>query len=441
MKKRCLLGWALAAVCVAAGVELDPTNPWRVVDGTTTLEIAPVDVVKVADARLEKLPTRPKNGWPRWWGGWKRGLRLPALMACECSVKGALMPESVVVRRLDGTVLAVGKDYELEGEWGCLARLPEGTLGAEEAVRVDYAYRAQRLDRVVRTATGTVVVRRGTPQASNPELPALQAGDIALATIWLNSETRRLQSRNLYRVREQAFPEAPIRGASVAERLLPKTWAKLTKGEPVTVLAWGDSVTEASYLPQTDRWQEQFVRRLRKRFPKSTIRLVSNGWGGRTSGTFLDVKLAPPGSPHNYVEKVLGVGADLVVMEFVNDAELTALDTLRARYDRIRADLTARGAELCVLTPHYIRADWMGLPDPTATTEDPRPYVKNLRAWSTQAGVALADASLRWGRLAGQGIPYQTLLKNEINHPNAFGMTLFADALMDLFRGGEDAGQ
>ena len=37
--------------------------------------------------------------------------------------------------------------------------------------------------------------------------------------------------------------------------------------------------------------------------------------------------------------------------------------------------------------------------------------------------------------LAGRGIPYQTLLVNEINHPNPFGLSLFADALMDLFRG------
>ena len=51
----------------------------------------------------------------------------------------------------------------------------------------------------------------------------------------------------------------------------------------------------------------------------------------------------------------------------------------------------------------------------------------------TTIGLAVADASLRYGRLWRQGIPYSTLMMNNINHPNVFGMSLFADALMALF--------
>jgi hypothetical protein len=32
-----------------------------------------------------------------------------------------------------------------------------------------------------------------------------------------------------------------------------------------------------------------------------------------------------------------------------------------------------------------------------------------------------------------QGLPYTTLLYNGINHPNTYGMSLFADALMKVF--------
>jgi hypothetical protein len=66
--------------------------------------------------------------------------------------------------------------------------------------------------------------------------------------------------------------------------------------------------------------------------------------------------------------------------------------------------------------------------------DDPRPYVKALRQFSAQHNVPLADASLRYGRLWRQGVPYNTLLLNAINHPDAHGMRLFADALMALFR-------
>ena len=50
-----------------------------------------------------------------------------------------------------------------------------------------------------------------------------------------------------------------------------------------------------------------------------------------------------------------------------------------------------------------------------------------------QHWIALADASRRYGRLWRQGIPYSSLMLNSINHPDARGMKLFADALMELF--------
>ena len=198
------------------------------------------------------------------------------------------------------------------------------------------------------------------------------------------------------------------------------------------VLAWGDSVTNGGYLPEGERWQGQFLRRLRERFPKAEIELASCGWGGRNSAAFRSVKMAPPGHPYNYREKVLGARADLCVMEFVNDCGMGREAVMKA-YGEILADFKAQGTELCILTPHYTRPDWMGLPSQKYCDRDPRPYVWHVREFCRANGVACADASLRWGRLWRQGVPYKTLLVNDINHPNAQGMSYFADALMDLF--------
>jgi len=97
------------------------------------------------------------------------------------------------------------------------------------------------------------------------------------------------------------------------------------------------------------------------------------------------------------------------------------------------ADFRRIGAEWIILTPHYVRPDWMGLDREQQIDEDPRPYVAGLRRFAAKHQVALADASLRWGRLWRQGLPYRTLLVNGINHPDARGMKLFADSLMALF--------
>jgi len=156
---------------------------------------------------------------------------------------------------------------------------------------------------------------------------------------------------------------------------------------------------------------------------------VTEAWGGRNTGSYLN---EPPGSAHNYREKVLGAKPDLIVSEFVNDAGLNPKQ-VEERYGKLLADFQSIGAEWIVLTPHYVRPDWMGLTREREVDEDPRPYVAGLRQFAAKHSVALADASRRYGRLWRQGIPYNTLMLNSINHPDARGMKIFADALMELF--------
>jgi len=191
-------------------------------------------------------------------------------------------------------------------------------------------------------------------------------------------------------------------------------------------------VTDGAYLANksAERWQEQFVARLQARFPKARIELLTEAWGGRNTGSYL---AEPPGSPHNYQEKVLATKPDLIISEFVNDASMKP-DVVELRYTKLQKDFEAIGAEWIILTPHYVRPDWMNLTRENNIDEDPRPYVKALRQFCANHGVPLADASLRYGRLWRQGIPYNTLMLNAINHPSAKGMSIFADALMALFR-------
>ena len=160
------------------------------------------------------------------------------------------------------------------------------------------------------------------------------------------------------------------------------------------------------------------------------IELLTQAWGGRNTSSYL---AEPPGSPHNYQETVLNLKPDVIISEFVNDAGLNP-EQVDARYSKLLADFRAIGAEWIILTPHYVRPDWMGLTRERDIGQDPRPYVAGLRKFAATHDVALADASLRYGRLWRQGIPYNTLMVNAINHPDARGMRIFADALMALFQ-------
>ncbi len=420
--------WATGAVAgEPADVRL--TSDWRVTvtataDGapvSATLDVAPPEWSTVTDEKYERLrdfnPQAP---------GWAKGDPLAGLRACECSVRGALDPASLTVREgTEATAIRFekGKDYDADLDWGTIGRLPDGRIKAGQPVVISYRYAKRRLDTVVLTADGKIVLKRGEPHVSMCQPPALAAGEKRLANIFIPGMIRALTADHLFPILETAYPEPLKSVPTIAEIRLPKTVKKLRSGEHLTILAWGDSVTTYN------RWQTMFVERLRAKYPAAKIELVTEAWGGRNTASYL---AEPAGSEHNYREKVLDRKPDLIISEFVNDAGLNPVQ-VDERYGKLRADFQSIGAEWAILTPHYVIPEWMGLTRQRDIDNDPRPYVAGLRQFAEKHKVAIGDASLRYGRLWRQGIPYLTLMENNINHPNPFGHTLFADSLMALF--------
>lgn len=422
---------AVAAGALFAGepVRMELAGDWQVkvtagaVSAVLTIDRQPL--VDVAGERYDQLALFKGPVW-------RRGTPLLGMKAQACSVADALVPESLAVRDGAGAgakTYVPGKDYQLESRWGGFGRLEGGSIPADKPVYASYRYAVMRLDSVMLTADGKLALRKGVPHVVTPCPPEPAAGETRIGNVWIPGRIDRLRDDLLFPVLETCYPETPSAGLSVAERLLPQTLAKLRSGGTVRILAWGDSVTECIYLPFARKWQEQFATRLRTRFPKATIVMLSEGWGGRTTAAY---RHEPPGSPRCYAEKVLALKPDLIVSEFINDAYMNEAAVLE-QYGAILGDFKAIGAEWVILTPHYARPDWMGLKTERNIDSDPRPYVHGLRLFAENNKVALADASLRWGRLWRQGVPYSTLLVNNINHPNARGMALFGDALMALF--------
>jgi len=426
------MGCGLAAAGVAAApAEMRVTGEWQAavsVDGVTaTVTVEPAEQVRVTDEKIDALPLYNPKG-----AQYARGFKLAGVRAAECTVRHAMDPESLIVRSTPGGApLIQGQDYDAELSWGCVGRLEGGAIGAQTQVYVSYCYGKMRLDSAVLTPGGQIELRKGEAQVAIPKPPALAAGERRLGNLWVTAALKKLDESALFPVLEDHYPEGVKSAPSIAERLLPQTMARLKAGGRLRILAWGDSVTDGGYLPdpERNRWQAQFVRRLQERYPQAEIELLSEAWGGRNTGSYFN---EPPGSVHNYQEKVLDLKPDLIVSEFVNDAGLNEAGVLR-HYGRIRDDFRKIGAEWIILTPHYVRPDWMGLPAQREIDEDPRLYVKAVRRFAAENRIAVAEGSLRYGRLWRQGIPYLTLMMNNINHPDPYGMSLFADALLELF--------
>jgi lysophospholipase L1-like esterase len=408
-------------------IQVTVSPPWTLVlsvpgkDGTAVpqqVAVDPPDVVAVRDEEHGTLPVWNPNG-----AGYSRGAGCRQMVTAECSAAGTLVPGTVRIKSGtgDAAAYAEGRDYALDPFWGRFGRIETSTVPEGKPVYVDYSYVKQRLDRVVIDASGKAAFRRGTPAMGVVLPPELKAGDKPVVNVWISGPADALGDDNLFPVTPDLKPALP-ESSDAAEKLLPNTLRKLRSGEKLTLVAWGDSVTAMGV------YQNQFVAKLKERFPKADINLITSAWPGRGSRNYLE---APAGGEKDFVRDVLDPKPDVAVMEWVNDAYLDEAG-VQSHYGGILSRLRGVGAEVIILTPHLVRPDWMDMKT-LKFDEDPRPYVKGLRRFAAENNVALADASRLWCQSWRRGLPYIAYLENSINHPDVRGHALFTEALMSLF--------
>lgn len=383
-----------------------------------SLPVSPPESCRVEEEEHRNVPLFRENKF-------LSGSRLRALIADECTVSGCLLPDTLRVFGEPGREFRPGVDYYADPVWGAWGRLADGGIRPRDRVRVSYSYVPLRIDSIV--FDGEFRIRHGALNGATPLPPSLNAGETALCNLFFDRPRRYFSREQLFPLQEPFTP--PPVGAA-AEKL-PRTLRKLRNGEPCRILAWGDSVTRCDYIhPTGERWPNQVAAGLKRRFPRSRIRLVNLGWPGKGTSSFLN---EPPDSRYHYESKVLGSGADLVILEFVNDAWLTCRKEFDRIYRRIVADMRERGMELLVVVPHPVRPDWMGMQTQNRIAGDPRPYVKYLRELIDEFDLPAADVSGRFLHLWKEGIPYNTLMRNNINHPDLRGMALYAQTVLNLF--------
>lgn len=392
------------------------------ISGARAVEVAPAKIVDVKGER-----TRLSANAPRVWAEGTKLKQLQTLGPGNGSpAAGAIVPSSIVVRHGDRT-LEKGKDYLFDPIWGSVGVAPGAQVTPADEVVIDYSYSMRRLDSRVRSSDGKERIRRGEDHLTIPQPPALASGETRISNIFVDYHADGRAAEE-FPVQETA---AQAKTGSTAGRI-PRTMAKIKGGAAVKIVCWGDSVTvggDAS-SPQT-RYPAVFESRLRERFPAAKLAVKTVAVGGSNSRQWL----WPDKFPRQKVgecdwAKVAAEKPDLVTLEFVNDAGLASPELERV-YGEIMSRVRALDAELVLITPHFTMPSMMGFK--TLREAERRPYVLGLRAFAEKNGIAVADASARWEHLWKEGLPYVTLLRNGINHPDDRGHALFADELMRCF--------
>ena len=391
------------------------------------VRVAPAEVVQVRGEKLRLSTQKPRS--------WSQGTKLRALQHMGpgrgVPANGAIDAESVVVQH-KGRTLARGTDYLLDPVWGSLGLGPHSCVTAKDMVTVDYRYSLRRVDSLVQTPDGKQVVRQGKSHLFSPEPPALAPGERRIANV--------LADFFCDGANAEVFPaaETPEQAQTGTTRgRIPKTMAKIKAAGMVKIVCWGDSVTVGGDASDRDRtrYVKVFECRIKEKFPSATITVETVAVGGSNSRQWLypekyDAKKNPRVAQCRWdlIEKVK---PDLVTIEFVNDAGLGTPAVFDPVYDDILSRLRKLGAEVILITPHFTMPRMMGFKH--LREKEKRGYVLNLRRYAEAHGLAVADASARWEHLWKEGIPYVTLLRNGINHPDDRGHALFADELMKCF--------
>ncbi|MDX9972993.1 MAG: GDSL-type esterase/lipase family protein [FCB group bacterium] len=382
----------------------------------TLLTLDPPRTIQVRDEAAKLVEDEPK--------GYGKGTPLLAGISVGTSIEGVIVPESIAVKAApgpDATRFQEGVDWRADKAWGRVGRIPGGAITADTTVYLDYDYSLARLDTIEVRSDGSVVLRKGAEHKMCPQPPMLDAEAVALANVFLPYHTRAIAAEQIYPV-GPAYPGPSPEWLTTNRSYIPKSLEKLAAGGPFTLLFWGDSVTCGGDVSTPDKaFPQSFTAWLRNRYPMAQVNYVNAGTGGWNSDTKLPL----------FQQEVLDKKPDLVVIEFVNDMGFTA-EKVEENYTKAIEAIRAQGGEVIIVTPHFVRPDWM--PEKVGLrTHETRPTVVYLRQFAAKHKVALADTSRRWEHLWIEGTPYMTFEYNAINHPDDRGHDLFVQELRRLF--------
>ncbi|HOA73143.1 MAG TPA: glycoside hydrolase family 99-like domain-containing protein [Phycisphaerae bacterium] len=376
------------------------------------LIVPPVQIVEIKDLPL----TLVADPVTQWRGGNRliihpndRRNVLP-----DSFVPGSLM---ITDPRRPQVRFEAGRDYVLDDKWGAFSLTADSRLKPGDSVLVTYRMSTRRVDAIVLDAEGKPRLIEGPASADCPDLPVIPSGTFHLANVYHPFNAGGLKPEVIYVIGVPPKAAPPERSEALQPVL-----AKLRDGSPVTIVCWGDSVTACgeSSTPATC-YVGLLESMLKERYPSAKLRVVNAGIGGTST----------PGRFPNFQKEVLDFQPDVVTLEFVNDMGIP-LDAMEKMYGDILQRTREAGAVLVLITPHFVRPDWMGQRS-FRVTADPRPNVAFLRRFAAEHKLPLADAARRWEELDPLGIPYEILLRNGINHPEDRGHRFFAEELVKLF--------
>lgn len=211
--------------------------------------------------------------------------------------------------------------------------------------------------------------------------------------------------------------------------------AGLEKHGPITIVAFGDSVTHGALGAGIIDYEGVYYNRLKKKLNALRnyvpVNVINAGIGGITA----------KGSLGRMDSQVLSHSPDLIIVAFgLNDVNGTLEDYVESLRE-IFAKGLASGAEVVYLTPNMLntRVDkdteekYLNYAAITASYQNSGrmdEYIDAGRTLALSMGVLVADAYARWKEIS-KTEDVTLLLDNRINHPKTEMHQIFCDLIFE----------
>ncbi len=216
---------------------------------------------------------------------------------------------------------------------------------------------------------------------------------------------------------------APPGNAAASEPLRPERTIALLEvgGEPVRIVAFGDSITGVYYHTGGRRaWCDMLGEALRKLYPRADVQMINAGISGHTSERGLgrmDTDVCAR-KPHL-----------VVVMFGMNDCTGNNLDRFRANMAAIVTRCREAGAEVVLCTPNNV------YPNEPRPEERLARFAQVVRDVAAETEAPLADCFQAYEDARKSNQTDWRLLMSEFIHPNMNGHRLFAEEMAKTITG------
>lgn len=195
---------------------------------------------------------------------------------------------------------------------------------------------------------------------------------------------------------------------------LDNTLSKLSTGDPLRIVAIGDSLT---YGWMAARGYLDFLKELLAvKYPRCVVAIINRAIPGDTA----------EGGLHRVAEHVLQSVPDLVLVQFALNDAFTGYaperfkNNIRGIIEAIRAGTPS---EILLLTSVAL-----------GTAEGNRfiePYYAGLAEIAAQQEIPLARVHSYWQKRIAEGVAFSSLVQDDGVHPTVSGYRLMAEAIME----------